>query len=106
MLSFRDFGRDVHFLNEELKTKFSYANLAKSTIKVEVTCGPPLMPGLPGKKERLTVCKLDNLIVLNLSPCLSRTDPTSLYDFVRGQADPAKTLKDVIQATVSQLALS
>ena len=64
-------------------------------MKIEVE-GPPLMKGLPGRKERLTICKVDNLILLNMSPCLSRNDETSLYDYVRSQSNPVKCLRDII----------
>ena len=54
------------------------------------------MKGLPGRKERLKICQVDNLILLNLSPCLSRTDQTSIYDFVRSQAQPQQMLQEIL----------
>ena len=64
------------------------------------------MKGLPGRKERLKICQVDNLILLNLSPCLSRTDQTSIYDFVRSQAQPQQMLQEILQAIINQLNLS
>lgn len=101
LLSFRNYARDMRFSNQELQTKFDMANMARNTIKVEVE-GPPLMKGLPGRKEKLSVCKVDNLILLNLSPCLGRTaDPTSIYDFVRSQTQPQQTILEIIQAVIN-----
>lgn len=64
------------------------------------------MPNLPGRKERLTVCHVDNLILLNLSPCLGRGDATSIYDFVRSQPAPHKAIQQILQGIISQLKLS
>ena len=97
----------MRFNNGELQTKFDKANLASNTLKIEVQGPPPAnMPSLPGRKERLTVCHVDNLILLNLSPCLGRADPTSLYDFVRSQPAPHQALDKIIQAVIGQLKLS
>ena len=89
LLSFREFSRDVRFVSQELAERFSAENMARNTIKVEVAAGPPLMAGLPPRKERVNVCHVENLILVNLSPCLGRSDQTSVYDFVRSQAKPA-----------------
>ena len=64
------------------------------------------MKGLPGRKERLSICQVDNLILLNLKPCLSRTDPTSVFDFVRSQAQPQQVLQEILQAIINKLNLS
>ena len=105
LFSFRNYARDVRFVNCELATKLAPEALARSTIKVEVE-GPPLMKGVPGRKECVPVCHLDNLIVVNLSPCLSRTDTTSCYDFIRGQKEPQTTLKALLAGITKQLKLT
>ena len=64
------------------------------------------MKGVPGRKERVSICHLDNLIFVNLSPCLGRTDTTSCYDFLRGQKDPQLTLKEMLSAITKQLKLT
>jgi len=74
-----------------MAAKFDHTQMSKNMLKIEVE-GPPIAPGLPGRKERLAVCHVDNLILVNLSPCMSRGDTTSVYDFVRGSKDPQDTL--------------
>ena len=64
------------------------------------------MPNLPGRKERLSVCHVDNLILLNLSPCLGRADPTSIYDYIRSQPAPHQALEKILQAIIAKLNLS
>ena len=61
---------------------------------------------MPGRKERLTVCHVDNLILLNLSPCLGRADPTSIYDFVRSQTKPHEAIEKILHAVIEQLGLT
>ena len=105
LLSFRNYARDVRFVNADFKAKFALANLAKNKVTVEVA-GPSLMKGVPGRKERLSVCQVDNLIFVNLAPCLSRADTTSVYDYMRSQTNPAQTLRELLHAIVAKLSLT
>ena len=85
LLSFRNFSQHLKFESEELNLKFSKVVLQANTIKVEIEGPPIVIPGvdakMPGKRERFTVCHLDNLVLVNLCPSLSgtRSDPTSCY---------------------------
>ena len=67
------------------------AQMSKNLLRLEVEV-TPMAPGLPARKERIAVCQVDNLILVNLSPCLSRSDQTSVYDLVRGAKKPQDTL--------------
>ena len=71
------------------------------------------MPGvdakMPGKRERFTICHLDNLVLVNLCPSLSgsRSDPTSCYQYFRTlQSNRAKALKDLLDAIAAKLKLT
>ena len=64
--------------------------MSKNLLRLEVE-GPPMAPGLPARKV-IAVCQVENLILVNLSPCLSRTDQTSVYDLVRSAKKPQDTL--------------
>ena len=105
LFSFRSYERDVRYISQDLQTKFSKGNLAKNLLTIEVE-GAPMAPGLPGRKERVKVCHCDNLIMLNLSPCLSRSDATSIYDLVRSAKNPYQSLMSIIQAIIKQLSLT
>ena len=103
LVSFRNFAQEMRFQNEELTTRF--ADLKKNTLKVEVQ-GPSVIKGVPGRKERLTVCHLDNLIMLNVSPALGKSDPLNCYHYLRASTNPQKALADLIDAIVKQLKLT
>ena len=45
LLSFRNFGLDLRFENEELSTKFSKVVLQANTVKVEIEGAPVAIPG-------------------------------------------------------------
>ena len=85
LISFRNFTQEMKFQNDEMSNRF--AELSKNTLKVEVQ-GPSLIKGVPGRKERLTVCHLDNLILINASPVLGKSDPLNCYHFLRASSNP------------------
>lgn len=93
----------MRFQNGELAEKF--ADITKNTIKVEVE-GPSTIKGVPGRKERLTVCHLDNLFLINVSPVLSKADPLNCYHYLRASTSPQSALSDLLDAIVKQLKLS
>ena len=93
----------MRFQNDELTTRF--AELKKNTLKVEVQ-GPSVIKGVPGRKERLTVCHLDNLIMVNVSPVLGKSDPLNCYNYLRASANPQRALVDIIDEIVKQLKLT
>ena len=64
LISFRNFRTELAFQSSELREKFSKEELASNSIKVEVQ-GPSKFEGIPGRKERLSIIQVDNLIIVN-----------------------------------------
>jgi len=98
VISFRNYEQELRFDKQEFQTKFSGRALAQNLEKIEVSGAPVIHKGftLPGKKEKISVCHIDNFILVNVSPCLSKTDPTSVYSYLRSQTRPADALLDLV----------
>jgi hypothetical protein len=116
LVNFRNYAKEVHFENEEIAQKYSPEIMAKNSIKVEMTqpgggeekkIGDKIIK-MPPKKEMISVCHVENLVLLNVCPTLIQSAPKALpncYQFLRSSQKPAQTLFTLINATLAKLKL-
>lgn len=107
VVSFRN-PNDLKFDNPETQSKFS--NLRQATFPIELVGPKVQIPGtdqfMPGKRERFQAMNVENLIVLNVSPTLSRSDASSCYHHFRALNEhKAAAFKSLIDAVVAKLKL-
>ena len=57
---------------------------------------------LPGRREKINVCHIDNLILVNLQPCLGKADTTNIYSWLRAQPAPYQALLDLVREIIKQ----
>lgn len=61
---------------------------------------------LPGRKEKFNICRVDNLIIVNLHPCVGKADTTNLYPWIRSDLSPGSALLNLVKEITKQQKLS
>lgn len=77
LVNFRNYAKEVHFESEELAKTYAPEVMAKHSVKVEMTNGVgeekkigDQIIKMPPKKEMISVCHVENLVLINVCPTL------------------------------------